>query len=45
MLCTDPFSKVDNTSTRRLDENRAAEWRTLETKITEWQIKFYFLLC
>ena len=43
-LCTDPFSKVDHTSTRWLDENRAAEWRSLETKITEWYIKFHFLL-
>jgi len=41
---TDPFGKVDNTSTCWLDEDRAAERRTLETEITKRHVKFHFLL-
>jgi len=43
-ITTDPFSKVDNASTGWLDQHCAAEWCTLETKITKRHIKFHFLL-
>jgi len=44
LVTTDPLSEVNDTTTRWLDEHGAAEWRTLETKVSEWHVKFHLLL-